>query len=98
MAGLLLFFTEQVVDGHAESVGQILELVVCDHSVARLDPADGLLRDVKPAIWILYARRSCERSARSLASRTRSPEMLHRPYGLYIFKYAPPPFMPKMPI
>lgn len=47
-AGLLLFFPEQVVDGHAESVGQIFELVVCDHSVARLDPADGLLCDVEP--------------------------------------------------
>lgn len=48
LAALLSFFSEQVVDGHAEGVGEVLELVVCDHSVARLDPADGLLRDVKP--------------------------------------------------
>nr|DAS45353.1 MAG TPA: hypothetical protein [Caudoviricetes sp.] len=50
-----------------------------------------------PAIWILYARRSCEMPARSLAARTRSPEILHRPSGLYIFKYAPPPFLSLMP-
>lgn len=39
---------EQVVDGDAEGVGQIPELIVCDDSVAGLDPADLFLCDVQP--------------------------------------------------
>ena len=34
--------------GHAEGVGEVLELIVGDNAVAGLDPADGLLRDVEP--------------------------------------------------
>ena len=77
--------SEQVVDGHADGVGEVLELIVGDNAVAGLDPADGLLRDVEPRDLDLAGESAPERGPPALWPRGRArPDVVPLPKGLYL--------------